>query len=66
MLNFLKNFFLKPLKINFLSILLVIISVYLSSLSDNKYFILYLIAIRFAALILDYITKDKDAGKSEL
>lgn len=66
MLNFIKDFFLKPLKINFLSILLVIITVYFSSLSNHKYFLLFAVAMRFAALILDYITKDEESGKSEL
>lgn len=63
MLKFIRDFFLKPLKLHFINILLIIITVYLSSLSNHRYIIFYMIGLRLIALIIDRYseTNRKDA-----
>ena len=54
MKKFIKDIFLKSLKLNLINILIIILSAYLSSLSRHKYFLLYLILLRVIGVSMDY------------
>ena len=55
MKNFIKDIFLKPLSLNLINILIILIIVYLSNMSGHKYLLLYLLLLRIVGVSFDYL-----------
>lgn len=60
MKKFLKDYFTKPLKLNLINILLIVITVYLMNLANFRYSLLFIMALRLVALLIDYAILEKE------
>ena len=57
MKKFIKDIFLKPLSLNLINILIILLIVYLSSISGHKDLLLYLFLLRIVGVSIDYLNE---------
>lgn len=57
MKKLIKDIFLKPLSLNLINILIILLIVYLSSISGHKYLLLYLFLLRIVGVSIDYLNE---------
>ena len=57
MKKLIKDIFLKPLSLNLINILIILLIVYLSSISGHKDLLLYLFLLRIVGVSIDYLNE---------